>query len=333
MRVLVTGASGFLGRSLVPTLLQRGHEVRAMLRPSTDPADLPWSDRVEIFRADLRVHREIEQSFEGVDALVHLAATVVGSDTAQFRGTVTGTERLLDAMSRTATRRVVLASSFAVYDWSATEGTLDETSPLEGNVYERNGYAVSKVWQERITRRLSDRHGWDLTVMRPGFIWGRGNEWLAGAGLRLGPVMMTMGARTELPLTHVENCADAFVTVLDHRRARGQTFNVVDGHSVTSWRYGRMYRRGMGHRAVPVVVPYRLGLTGTRLLSATVARTARRQPRLPGILAPRTYEVLFKPLRFSNDKLVRELGWRPPFSLKECLALTYGGSWDHAFGG
>ncbi|MHC4996361.1 MAG: NAD(P)H-binding protein, partial [Planctomycetota bacterium] len=54
MRVLVTGAGGFLGTRVVASLLERGHAVRAMVRPASDVSRHGWGDRVEVFRADLR---------------------------------------------------------------------------------------------------------------------------------------------------------------------------------------------------------------------------------------------------------------------------------------
>lgn len=128
MRVLVSGAAGFLGQAVVTALLDRGHEVRAIVRPSSRVADLRWHDRAEVFRADLRSHPELEAAFGGAGTLVHLAATMSGGEAAMFSGTVTGTERLLDAMARTQTRRIVLASSYSVYDWSRIGRELDENS-------------------------------------------------------------------------------------------------------------------------------------------------------------------------------------------------------------
>ncbi len=325
MRVLVTGANGFIGRSVVSALLDRGHAVRAVLRPSSSAARLPWRDRdgLDLFHADLRNHPHLEAAFEGVDVLVHLAAAIIRREEAQFASTVTGTERLLAAMARTSTRRLVLASSFAVYDWSETRGTLDESSPLEGDLYRRDGYAVSKVWQERVTRRLADEHGWALTVLRPGFVWGQGNEWLAGIGLQLGQVMVVVGPRTELPLTHVSNCADCFARVVDDERSVGETYNVVDGYAISSWLYAGLFARGTGIKALRLPVPYRLGMVAARALYGSLAGVSGREPRLPSIVIPCRYEARFKPLRYSNDKLASQLGWHPPHSLDECLALTY----------
>ena len=65
-------------------------------------------------------------------------------------------------MARSSCRRLVLASSFSVYDWSAIHGELDEQSPVEAgkDLYARDGYSIAKSWQERIVRRAAATHGW-----------------------------------------------------------------------------------------------------------------------------------------------------------------------------
>jgi len=141
VKALVTGANGFLGTAVVTALLTRGHRVRALIRPAAKSDDLISRGVTEIVRADLRAARDLEKAFDGIDVLIHLAASIDGGDDAQFASTVVGTERLLDAMARTACRRIVLASSFAVYDWSRITGTLDEDSPIESgqDLHERDG--------------------------------------------------------------------------------------------------------------------------------------------------------------------------------------------------
>ena len=171
-----------------------------MIRPAARIDDLAWADRVEVVRADLRSPGSLATAFDGVDVLVHLAARVGAATRAQMADTVVGTERLLEAMAGSATRRLVLASSFSVYGWSTIRGTLTEESPLESDLYHRDGYAIAKTWQERVTRRMSQEHNWDLTVLRPGFIWGRDHGYLAGLGQKLGRWHLVFGPSTRLPL-------------------------------------------------------------------------------------------------------------------------------------
>src|SRR5262249_19762419 len=94
-----------------------------------------------VFGRAVSPHPAPPRAFDDVDVLIHLAAVISGGEDAQFAGTVVGTERLLDAMGDSACRRLVLCSSFSVYDFSATHHTLDEKSPLHRvpDVYARDG--------------------------------------------------------------------------------------------------------------------------------------------------------------------------------------------------
>lgn len=323
MKALVTGATGFLGRHVVGALLARGIAVRAMVRPAASLEALDWPPSVEIFRADLRTSRELRHAFAGVDVLLHLAAVVAGGEDAQFAGTVVGTERLLDAMTASACRRLVLCSTFSVYDYSAVRRTLDEDSPLHRapDVYTRDGYTIAKWWQERVTRRFAEEHGWDLTVLRPGFIWGRDHGYLAALGQQFGRHHLVIGPLTRMPMTHVENCADAFALAVVDERARGQTLNVVDGSGARIWTYLSDYMRGSGQRGWRLPVPYRLAIGIVRLGYVTVFRSATK---VPSILIPRRFESRLKPLRFENRRLRETLGWTPPLDYRQCLERTYG---------
>ena len=323
MRVLVTGAGGFLGRHVVAALLRHGHQVHALIRPSTPIDGLDWPDRVEVVRADLRAPGSLTSAFEGVDVLVHLAARVKGNETAQMSDTVVGTERLLAAMAQSATRRLVLASSFSVYDWTAVRGTLDEESPLESNLYRRDGYAIAKTWQERVVRRMSLEHHWDLTVLRPGFIWGRDHEYLAGLGQKVGRWHLVFGPSTRLPLTHVENCADCFAAAVENPRAVGETFNVIDGHDISAWRYLGEYLRRTETRGYRIPIPYLLAMVGPRLAEWANRGFFGGRAKLPGLLVPCRFQARFKPIRFSTRKLQDVLGWHPPLDLADCLRQTY----------
>ncbi|MGJ5203833.1 NAD-dependent epimerase/dehydratase family protein [Bradyrhizobium sp. HKCCYLR20261] len=323
MRVLVTGANGFLGRHVVAALLARGVEVRAMVRPATRVDTLGWSPAVDIVRADLRSSRDLAEAFRDVDVLVHLAAVVSGGEDAQFAGTVGGTERLLDVMAATACRRLVLCSSFSVYDYTSTRNVLDESSPLQQTpeVYSRGGYTVAKWWQERVTRRYADQLGWELTVLRPGFIWGRDHGYLAALGQQIGRHHVVIGPLTRIPMTHVENCADVFALAATDARAIGQTLNIVDGPGEQVWSYLTDYMRGTGARGLRLPIPYLLGSAAVRLAFATVFR---RATKVPAILTPTKFDAMLKPLRFDNSKLRQTLGWTPPLDYQQCLARTYG---------
>jgi nucleoside-diphosphate-sugar epimerase len=322
MKVLVTGAGGFLGQRLVAALLRDGHAVRALVRQNSPSDSMARSAAVETFRADLTTNEDLAPAFEGVDALIHLAAAVTGDERRMIAATVQGTERLLAAMARSGCRRIVLASTFAVYNWSAIRSVLDEDSPLEtdSGLHIRDAYARTKSHQEGVTRRLVAEHDWDLTVLRPGYIWGRGLADIAACSVPLGGLQLVIGPATRLPLTHVENCADLFAKAVADPRAKGKTFNVVDGPGEKIWTYVGDHLRLSGEGGVRVPVSYTLTSAAIKVLYAA---GLKRRERLPNLLIPRRFEARLKPLLYSNRRVHEQLGWRPPLAYSHCMLLTY----------
>ena len=321
MKVLVTGATGFLGRSVVQALLKHHHEVRAFVRPGTMDAPFGTDSHVELYRGDLRAAADLLPAFDGVDVLIHLAAVVSGSDDAQLAGTLVGTERLLDAMSRSQTNRLVLASTLSVYDWRAPWFSLTEATPLQSGplLYRRDGYAISKVWQEKIVRRQAAKAGWQLTVLRPGFIWGPGNEWCIGAGIDLGRLRVINGPFRRLPLTYVTNCANAFAAAAESSMQQETILNVLDSDVVRAWRFARDYQKTDMVRRTLIPVPYHLVL-GLACCAAIVARLLfGPRYRLPAVLNPLRHRAMFCGLRFPNERIQEQLGWRPALDYEQSL--------------
>ncbi|CCE09378.1 putative UDP-glucose 4-epimerase (NAD-dependent epimerase/dehydratase) [Bradyrhizobium sp. STM 3843] len=321
MKVLVSGAGGFLGQSVVNSLVERGHQVRAMVRPAARAPD--WPEQVEVFRADLRVHKDLAPAFDGVDAVIHLAAAVTGNEDAQFASTVVATERFLEAMAKSTVKRLVHVSSLVVYDWSRAKSCMDEETPIECAPYTMGGYTIAKIWQERIVERFAQRNSWDITIARPGFIWGDGHEEIAAMGRKFGRLYLMFGPFTRLPLSHVTNCADCLVSALESPTASGQTFNIVDSDDVRVWQYVREYARRTRQPGLLVPLPYHVGLGLAQLAAFTSRKLFGEKGKLPSLLTPRRFESQFKPLRFSNSKIRTKLGWRPRFSFDECLAASY----------
>lgn len=321
MKVLVTGGGGFLGRAVVDRLLERGHEVRAIVRPSSSTP--PWPDTVDIFRADLRVQEDLVSAFDGVDAVLHLAAATSGNEDLQFASTVVATERFLDAMAKSTAKRLIHVSSLVVYDWSKAKSCMDETTPLESNPYAMGGYTIAKVWQERVVSRFAKKHSWDLTIARPGFIWGEGHAQIAGMGRQFGRIYLLFGPFTRLPLSHVDNCADCLVTAVESPAATGQIFNIVDSDDVRVWRYVKEYARRSGQRGLMLPLPYRVGLGFAQLASLTSRLLFGKKGKLPSLLTPRRFESQFKPIRFSNERLMRVLNWKPRLSFDESMDASF----------
>ncbi len=328
MKVLVTGASGFLGQRVVEAFVRGGHSVRALIRSRTEVEELPWGGQVELCRGDMRAPDSLAEAVKGVDAVVHLAGSPEADPDVLFAAVVVGTEHLVAAMARAGVRRLVLASSFAVYDPTTLNGVADETAPLEADPYSREGYTVAKLWQERVARRGAAEHGLQLTVLRPGLVWGPGREEVGSLGVRLRGVQVLFGARSPLRLTFVDNCADCFVAATVSSTTVGETMNVVDGNDVTAWRYAGELRNLSGSPRMRLVVPYSLAFALVRLVHRLARAVLGDGVRLPGVFMPRRFEARFKPLHYRTDR-VRELsGWTPKVSFEDAAARSFPAAGD-----
>lgn len=326
MKILVTGATGFLGRHVVRALLKRNHQVRALVRPGTAESPFGGDSPVELFCSDLRGSADLLPAFDGVDVVIHLAAVVCGSDDAQLAGTVAGTERLLEAMSRSTTRRLVLASTLSVYDWSAPWFSLTEDTPLESRarLYRRDGYAISKTWQERIVRRVAESQSWNLIVLRPGFIWGPGRAWCISAGIDLGRFRLINGPLRRLPLTHVNNCAEAFALAAEKTETQTSTLNVIDTEEVRAWRFATDHQKASREKRSLIPVPYHLWICITYLAAMTGRVLFGVNCRLPTVLNPLRYRAMFRGLRFPNHRISEQLCWKPGLDYEACVKQSHG---------
>jgi nucleoside-diphosphate-sugar epimerase len=263
------------------------------------------------------------EALEGADVVVHLAAALGGDVYDQLAGTVMTTENLLEAMDRAGVRRIVLVSSFSVYDYTRASRwrRFDEAAPLEAHPERRDAYALTKLWQEELVREHAGARGWDWTVLRPGAIYGPAHLWTARLGQPLGAgLWLRIGQRARVPLTYVENCAQAIVMAAESDRAAGAVLNVVDDDPPTQRQYATLVRRHLPRRPRVLVVPRVFG----RLLASgasLVNRVAfRGRAKVPGLLVPARFDARFKPVRYSNARIRAVLGWRPRYALEEALA-------------
>lgn len=324
MMLLVTGASGFLGKYVVAEALRRGHRVRALVRPISNEQRLPWHDHpaVELIRIDLRQRAGIVDAVRGVDAVVHLAAVKEGDFYTQFAGTVVATENLIDAMIEADVLRLVAISTFSVFDYLYIRSgeTLSEDSPIEREPTQRDEYAQTKLIQEKLIRDFEQNQDGKVTILRPGMVYGRDYLWNACLGAQLSDSLwLRIGARAQMPLTYVENCAEAIVAATQCSEAIGQTLNIVDDDLPTQ----NAYASKLMERMTSPPRTIQINWTVMRLLAHTAwlcnKLLLKGQARLPGIFVPAKLHARFKPLRYSNIRAKQTLKWSPKYSLNTAL--------------
>lgn len=331
--VLVTGAGGFIGARVVKRLLELGfRRIRCFVRPSGDLKRLREVVRsyatsptsVEIIEGNLLSRDDCEKAVAGIWVIFHLAAGVDKSYAGCFMNSVLATRNLLDAaVAAKALKRFVNTSSFAVYSnfYMKRGALLNESTPLETTPSRRHDpYGYGKLKQDKLIEQYHHTHGVPYVILRPGSVYGPGKPGLSGRiGIDTFGVFLHMGGSNRIPLTYVDNCADAIVLAGLVEGVDGQVFNVVDDELPTSRRFLKMYKRRTGG-FFSISIPYWLAY----FLSAWWENYSERsQGQLPPNFNRRRCSAEWKGNQYSNDKLKRLLGWTPrvPYDQASTLFL------------
>jgi nucleoside-diphosphate-sugar epimerase len=251
-RVLITGGTGFIGRTLAERLAAAGARVRAIVRRQGDPPDLANAEQME---GDFTDPEEARRACEGQAIVIHAAASIGGDREESLRVNATGTAGLAAAARAEGCRRFVHISTISVYDWEAaraadpdlgSDAEFDETAPLKGGYGSFAHSPAATPWYG-ITKADAERAleqemalGLPATIFRLGAVLGAhpSSYWAVKipTAIRAGQVPLVADGIGPLPWTHVENLGHAIDLAIENPAAIGRVYNLVDGH-VTLGRY------------------------------------------------------------------------------------------------
>lgn len=311
-RVLVTGATGFVGRVLVRRLLDRGVAVRAAVRGPAEAARavLPPGTEVAVVGA-IGPDTDWTDALAGVDAAAHLAARVhvmrdaAADPLAEFRAVNTaGTRRLAESAAAAGARRLVFVSSIkAVVDESRPDPVTDST-PADPH----SPYGRSKREAEEALAAVSAATGLETVVLRPPLVYGPGVAGNLRTLLKLCARRVPLpldGVRNRRSLIGVENLADAVAACLFHPAAAGHCFLVDDGAPLSTADLVRALSAGLG--VAPRLLPVPPALLG---LAAWLLGRPGALDRVAGSL------------ELDSRGIRGTLGWAPPLDTASGLRAT-----------
>jgi len=320
LKVLVTGANGFMGSHLVPHLCGAGHSVRAMVQPGTDARPVErFAD--EIVLADLRDAARLHDAVRGVDAIVHLAAIVsdFGPIRRYFSVNVKGLRDLLDAAIAARVQRFVFMSSLAVHAYHGHPDG-DERTPADVRWL---AYGITKRRGEQMVQEAGAAGRIESVVIRPGlFPFGpndRQNFTRLARSLRSGLLPLVDAGAASICTAYVENLVEGIRLAATHPAAAGRTYVIADGVRIT-WK-DLLGRIALAIGAPP---PRRSLPSGVALAVATAWETFASifLPRRDPMLTRYRVEVAAKDLYFSIGRAKDELGYDPKVSLDEGIRRT-----------
>lgn len=306
LKVMVTGASGFVGKSLTAQLIHQGHSICAVTRSKATAIE--GAEVLMVGSIDGKTNWTA--ALHGVDVVIHLAARVhimaerSANPLAEFRKVnVEGTRHLAESTAKAGVKRFVYASSIKVNGEQTTIPftELDELNP-------QDAYGVSKWEAEQALYKISAETGLEVVVVRSPLVYGagvKGNFSHMIRVLKKGFPLPFASVKNLRSLIYVENLVDALVLCATHPKAAGQRYLVSDGEDVSTPDLLRKSSIALGK-------------------SAKLLPCSPMFMRLAGRLFGKSEQVekLVGSLQVDSSKIRRELGWKPQFTLDEGLKAT-----------
>lgn len=314
---LVTGASGFIGSHLVAELRSDKNEcVRALARRA-ESADLHGAD-VRI--GDVRDASVVQDAVQGVDVVYHCAAAAgpATSPREAYDIALTGTRNVLEGLRRAGTGRAVLLTGIIVL------GARNLDAATEDLPYKRTGDPASdvKIEIEQMAWEYEQRHGVDVTVLRPGMIYGprdRRNLPQMIRALRRGGFAYIRSRNNVMPIVYISDMIQAMRLAARTPAARGRAYHITDGSSTPLGEFIDSLAGVLGcappRKELPFIVPY----LGCLLFEALAAlRLYRGRP--PISRTSLNYLGYSRVIDITRAR--RELGYQPRVCYREGLPLA-----------
>ena len=312
MKILITGATGFLGGHIVGNYLARPMEevaegaVRILCRRKN-----PWEGnaRIESAEGNILDPEAVERAVDGVDVVLHLAGLVdrsPGAASRLFDTHIRGTRNVCEAALKHGRTRVIIASSSGTIAASRQGATHNEDSPHAIEIAGHWPYYLSKIYQEKLALSYYEKHNLPVVVLNPSLVLGPGDRRLSSTN----DVRMFLDRKiTNIPagglnFVDVRDTAACFIAAIERGRP-GQRY-LIGGHNMTVREFFFLIQYVSGIRAPMLSLP--------ETWSRRSANVLRRGLELIGKSFPlddRTIEMAYRFWYFDNTRARQELGLDP----------------------
>jgi nucleoside-diphosphate-sugar epimerase len=321
VKVLVTGAAGFLGGHLVDMLVERGDDVRALVRPVEDTSHLRTLQGVEIVQGDLTDSASLRRVVQGVQCVYNVAAKTGpwGLEDVYRAVNVQGLADLIHASMDAGVQRIVHTSSITVYGHHL-HGIVTEEDAFHA---EDNPYSRTKIAGEKLIANLVKDEGAPVVIVRPGWIYGPRDMASFGRFVSLvesGKSFIIGSGKNIVPSVYVRDVAQGLIKAGDAGdTAIGQAYTIANDQRVTQAHYLNTIADCLQAPHVSLHLPYSALYTGARMAELAWQAMGRRNAASPPVT---TYGItlLGGNQLFSIDKARRELGYKPEYDIQRGVA-------------
>ncbi|MFZ5917546.1 MAG: NAD-dependent epimerase/dehydratase family protein [Chloroflexota bacterium] len=316
MRILVTGATGLVGSHLVERLAARRHDIRVLVRSTSDLLRLRGLG-LQLAYGDIRDYRAVRRAVEGIELVYHLAGLMRDWGPAQLFMDVNvgGAENVCRACVAAGVGRLVHISSVAATGMQDYPGIKDENAPLLTDPRRCHAYCYSKAEGERVVQRHVHRHGLQATILRPSYVYGprelNVGIYIVARLLQRRFYLLPGNGRNIHQMIYATDVARGMELALQER-AIGETY-ILTGPRTTAHEIYTALACALGRRG-PIYVPRVVGAALGLVLNGLYKMTgARRAP----LITPFRLGILAHNNAWDGSKAERELGFRYQVGLEE----------------
>jgi len=317
-KVLVTGATGFIGGHLVDANLAVKNTVRAFVLPDDPGAETLRAKGVEVVQGDIRDPDAVEGAVDGMDIVFHCAAVVTdwAPDRLFLEVIVGGTENVCSASLKHRVKRLVDISTNDVFGIDE-KNVMDESFPLRPW---NEPYPDYKIQAEKVSWEYYEK-GLPVTMVYPCWVYGEGDQTFVPllADAIINGEMVFWRKDVLVWPTYIENLVDLLMTIAVDDRAVGNGYLVHDGRSTTLQKFCAGIAETLDVKPAKMRIPYPVAYAASWVMELTW-KLLRKETR--PLLTTYTVKNLGSRFRFSIDKANRELSWTPKVSYEEGFEKT-----------
>jgi len=319
MKILVTGATGFIGTHLVKVLVEKGRDVRCLVRKTSNTKKIE-AFNVELFYGDLLDKKSLEKALKGINIIYHLAGEVFTSQKGRYyQVNLGGLNNLLDACLKNSVRKIIHFSS------SASVGpNLDRKVPVNEDTPCRpiSPYSKSKLEGEHVIKKFSKEYGLPIVIIRPPVVYGPGISKSSRVLMFLnlinkGLFRIIGDGENLISLCYINNLIYGVLLAEAEKKAEGETYFIADERPYSINEIAETIAKEIGKKLPKNHLP---------VWAADIFSIGLMVPsKLFGFTSPLPRDVV-KQLKYNwfvdISKAEKDLGYRPIANFKDGIRAT-----------
>ncbi len=311
-RILVTGASGFIGSVTVNKLSQQNKSVKALVRVGSNISKIQ-NKNTEISYGDLRNYDDVNKAVDGCNQIIHIAGITKGPLAELNNVNLTGLKNILRAALKHKVRKVIFLSSIAVYGESLDAS---ETSPY--NPYD--DYGRSKVMTEEYIKEFNKKHSLPIVIVRPSHVYGpggRSNVQQMFQYINRNKYFIFGSGKNLINLVYLEDLLNIIIYILEDDKIKSDDFIISGPRPYTTKELSYKIAKVCSAKkplSLPYSVGYILGVINEVISRVTKKKMPLSRSRVKNLVRSRSFKI---------DKAKRILNYSPSSDFDKTLTESY----------